>query len=440
MDEHEIDEKKSAVPFTARIIAHYRAMESRSENPLIIDPFAERLAGDMDSYFEEHKRTRGTGDYAVVRTHYIDNHLLTPWCNAHEKTQVVLLGAGLDARAYRFEPLRENEHTVFEVDFDIVNSYKANILKDDKPLCDLVRVSADVSEPTWISHLDKAGLSRDIPTFWVLEGLVYYIEQDMVISILKTAAKSCAEESQIFADICVPGLTLAQFGPFMMHFKWGLNKEDVSQFFAHSGWNVTCTFADDYDQGRDVGQRGLMFVTGQRDLSRLGVPMTLGESDDDDDDSPRIPESEIQSFSLQFMKRIIPEITTIIEQYCTNREEGLITYLEFIKNVKSPLKSIMKSFSSIQSIGQISSRLLRDPLTVVYRTQEEEEAHILGYLSAIILLVYCVFKGLESWQLNETSLQQERLKLHRDGKVTGLTSLLHQVQEELGEDIHEDQY
>ncbi len=36
----------SEVPFTARLLAHYRALESKGDSPLLIDPFAERLAGD----------------------------------------------------------------------------------------------------------------------------------------------------------------------------------------------------------------------------------------------------------------------------------------------------------------------------------------------------------------------------------------------------------
>jgi len=422
MDEHEIDDKKNTVPFTARIIAHYRAMETNCEKPLIVDPYAERLAGDMTAYFKEHKRTRGTGDYAVVRTYYIDKHLLAPWCDKHKKSQIVLLGAGLDARAYRLEPLQKNEHTLFEIDFDIVNSYKAGILQDDQPLCDLVRISADLSEPAWISQLEKEGFLHDIPTFWLLEGLVYYIDQEMVISVLRTAAKSCGEGSQIFADVCVPGLTLAQFGPFMMHFKWGLDKEDVPQFFARSGWNVTCAFADDYDQGRDVGQRGLMFVTGLRDLSRLGVPLSLAESVDDG--SMKIPESEIQSFSKEFIKKIIPEIEDILDSYQNNPDVGMTTYLEFIKKEKPTLQRIMKSFNNLLSIGQISSRLLRDPSTIVLHTREEEEAHIVGYLKAILYLGYCGAKGLAGEQFSITSLHKLGVRIQTADKMQSLVDLV----------------
>lgn len=420
MAKHEIDDKKSAVPFTARLIAYYRAIESRREDPLIVDPFAERLAGDMDLYFREHKRTRGTSDYAVVRTHYIDNHLLAPWCDKHERSQIVLLGAGLDARAYRVEPLRENEHTIFEIDFDLVNIYKENILQEEKPLCNLARVSADLSEPAWILQLEKAGFSYDIPTLWLLEGLVYYIDRDMVISVLQTAAMNCADESQIFADVCVPGLTLAQFGPFMMYFKWGLNKEDVSPFFAHSGWNVTCSYADDFDQGRDVGQRSLIFITGKRDLSTLGLPVTFGV----EPEMEKIPESELKSYSVEFLMNIMPEIDVIIESYKREPDEGMMLYLEFIGRIKPIIQKIIKSLSTPLSIGHISSRLLRDPTTIELHSQEEKEAHVVGYLKAMLFLGYCVAKEIVGEKFQTTNIYSEGLKTGSVGHLQSFTKLV----------------
>jgi methyltransferase (TIGR00027 family) len=425
MAEHEIDAKKSAIPFTARLIAYYRAMESRREDPLIVDPYAERLAGDMDSYFRNHLRARGTSDYAVVRTHYIDTHILSPWCKEQEQSQIVLLGAGLDARAYRFAPLKDNNHTFFEVDFDQVNKYKKAILSTDRPLCDLIRVSADLSEPTWISQLERTGFASDIPTIWLLEGLVYYIEQELVMSILKTAALSCVEESKLFADVCVPGLSLAQYGPFMMHFKWGLKMDEVPSFFAHSGWKVTCAYADDYDHGRDVGQRGLIFVTGIQDLSKLGQPLSFSIKAE----SERIPESELKSFSLEFLQNIVPEIENIVDSYKREPDTGMTAFLEFINGTKPSIEMILKNLATPLSIGKIAPRLLRNPTTVEIHSREEEEAHIAGYLSGIILLAYSVAKGLESWQLTSTSPYQESMKIQ--GKVDALLSLLDVVMENL---------
>jgi len=418
---HEINDKRSAVPFTARLIAYYRAMESKREDALIVDPFAEQLAGDMDPYFREHRHTRGTSDYAVVRTYYIDNYVLTQWSEMHENSQVVLLGAGLDARAYRFEPFKKDEHTVFEIDYALINSYKESILKDSKPLCNLVRVSADLSEPTWLAKLETAGFSSYVPTLWLLEGIVYYIDREIVISVLQAAARNCPDESQVFVDVCVPGLTAAQFGPFMMYFKWGLDKEDVTPFFAHSGWNVTCAYADDFDQGRDVGQRGLIFVTGKKDLSKLGDSFVFSTGTE----PLKIPKTELQSVSKDFMMGITPEIRGIIKTYNRNPDEGLTLYLDFIRRIRPIVKRITTSLDDILSVGHISSRLLRDPSTAVFQSREEEKAHIVGYFTSILLLAYCVITGVDGWQLERTPLYQQSMKIR--GDINSLLSFLQDV-------------
>ncbi|WP_287583378.1 class I SAM-dependent methyltransferase [Candidatus Borrarchaeum sp.] len=258
-----IDAENNVISFTARLIAYYRAQESKCDSPLIVDPFAERLAGDMTAYFDKHRHF-SQNDYAIVRAYYIEENLLRSWCNTQAKSQIVLLGAGLDTRAYRYKPLQKGLHTIFEIDFPIMNQYKEKILEDEQPLCSLIRISADISKQDWASKLITSEFSSEIPTFWVLEGLVYYLEQKVVVCLLKEIAQMCTEKSQIFADICVPILAELNFGPFAKHFKWGLNKIDVSSFFSKAGWNVSCSFADDFDQGRDVGQRGLIFVHGER--------------------------------------------------------------------------------------------------------------------------------------------------------------------------------
>lgn len=259
------DEEEDALPFTARLMAYYRFQEYKSASPLIIDPFAERLAGDMTAYADKHKFIIQRGDYALVRSYFIENTLLNPWCMNNKISQIVLLGAGLDTRAYRLKNLKTNLHTIFEIDLLSVIEFKETILKDEKPLCNLVRVSEDLSSTNWDSSLKKNGFSTKTPTFWVLEGLAYYLERQVVVSLLQTAAKMSIKTSRLFTDICVPVLAELGFGPFTPYFKWGLEKKAVPEFFAATGWKVSCSFADDHDQGRDVGQRGLIFVSGVRD-------------------------------------------------------------------------------------------------------------------------------------------------------------------------------
>jgi len=269
--EIDVDEVNTPIPFTARLNAYHRAEEYKRDAPLLRDPFAELLAGDLKDYFEEHKFLAGRGDLQITRSYFIENELLLPWCEKHKRSQIVLLGAGLDTRAYRFESLQFNTHTVFEIDFPVIIQYKKKILKDEQPLCELIRLSTDLSDSNWSSNLLDRGFSSDISTFWILEGLVYYLEKEDLLSLLKDACKISADTSKVFVDVGVPALAGLDFGPFASHFKWGIDKEDVSSFFASAGWDVTSSYADEHDHGRDVGQKGTIYVTGIRAIEMIGV-------------------------------------------------------------------------------------------------------------------------------------------------------------------------
>ena len=260
-DEYKIDDKETAIPFTARLMAYYRAHESKSKDPLLNDPFAALLAGDLSEYVAKHRYSAGRRDYSVVRSYFIEKNPLHAWCQNYSLSQIVMLGAGLDTRAYRYQPLSKGNHTLFEVDFNTIHQYKEEKLEGVNPLCRLIRVSADLSKKDWIHILKQKGFSETIPTFWILEGLIYYIERDQTISLLNEMASISIQGSQFFADVCVPALAEANFGPFMKFFQWGLNLQNVPSFFAEQGWKVTeSAYADKYDQGRDVGQKALIFI------------------------------------------------------------------------------------------------------------------------------------------------------------------------------------
>jgi len=400
-----IDADEHAVPFTARLIAYYRAQESKRENPLIVDPYAERLAGDLQSYTMEHKRTVGSGDYAIVRAHYVDNRLDESWS---ENLQIVILGAGLDTRVYRLKSLKAR-NTIFEIDFPIVIAYKEDKLKDIVPLCHVIRLSLDFSTKNWMKELRNAGFDSNLDTFWILEGFAYYLDKVTVSSILMQIAKIDAYENRIFIDLCVPALADLEYGPFARHFKWGLQIEDVHDFFAATGWEVKCSYADDFNHDRDVGQRGLIFVDG---VSTEPQDTTL----------QRKKEVElVTKVTEPDFNVILSKIESIVQLYQRAPEKGLARYVEFLRDLTPYIKSCVERRGDVLSIGRISPRLLRDPFLkdpVKELTIEEQEAHINGYLRAIIFFVYCETLDLNGLQFTHTPLYKESLRF------TGLTSIL----------------
>ena len=256
---------------TARLLAYYRAQELTRENPLIIDPLAELLAGDLTFYLQDHIRL-SQNEYTIVRSHYIETFLLDPWCRKQKRSQIVLLGAGLDSRVYRLKPLRSNSHKIFEVDLPNVIEYKENLLKEQIPMCDLTRVPFNLSDPNWTKSMIDHGFKPELPTYWILEGLVYYMEKKDAFSLFAKTAEISSEESQIFVDLMHKSRWVSDIytvnsnftDPFSKNIKWGIDIKDVPKFIALANWDVSCEFADKYDYNRNVGQKGMIFVTGKK--------------------------------------------------------------------------------------------------------------------------------------------------------------------------------
>lgn len=95
-----------------------------------------------------------------------------------------------------------------------------------------------------------------------MEGLVYYIQIEDVKALFKEITAISSKNSMLFCDVCTPGLTIIRRMAVLKHMIWGLNVNQVPDFFKEMGWNATGTYADEYDYGRDVGQKNFIYVTG----------------------------------------------------------------------------------------------------------------------------------------------------------------------------------
>lgn len=261
IDQYKDQDSLNDILFTARLTAFYRSQESKGVNPLVIDTFAEELVGNLNDFKMNHSFSAQRGDYGIVRTYFIDQ-LLKKWSETSKDTQIVLLGAGLDTRVYRLPFLKDKIQMLYEIDIESIIQYKEKILQKYNPFCPVTRLSIDLSTEYWFKKLLGAGFSQNIPTLWILEGLVYYLEKKQVISLLKTLYELSSPESKVFFDVCVPALADLKFGFFTKYFKWGVQIFDIPELFKETSWKLTSSYADDHDQGRDVGQRGLIFTEG----------------------------------------------------------------------------------------------------------------------------------------------------------------------------------
>lgn len=199
----------SSVGATATMAAMSRAIASRGEHALINDPFAEPLvravgvdllarlaSGDMSpSDLVE----RVWIDGAAVRTKFYDEFFLD--ATDAGITQVVILAAGLDSRAYRL-PWPAGT-VVYEVDHPGVVDFKDRALARLKalPTADRRTTPIDLRDD-WPAALFTAGFDPGRPTAWSAEGLLGYLPPDAQdrlldsITELSTPASRVATESR----------------------------------------------------------------------------------------------------------------------------------------------------------------------------------------------------------------------------------------------------
>ena len=155
----------------------------------------------------------------AVRTKFFDDAVAATVCEpspSGQPWQVVLLGAGLDTRAWRLHPASPSTplpRAVFELDVPEVLDHKRAVMSaacvsaaDKKPppltLAATHRsVAANFVQPDWASKLRDAGHDPLAPTVWVLEGLLYYLAPETVSDILRRTAEMSAAGSALVASV-----------------------------------------------------------------------------------------------------------------------------------------------------------------------------------------------------------------------------------------------
>lgn len=201
---------------TALWIAAARARETTRPDRLFDDPWAVDLAGPagMEMLLARERPTGKENSFLPVRTRFFDDLIVsaTDWA-----TQVVLLGAGMDTRAYRL-PLPAGT-TVYELDHADVLDAKAQVLDraDATPRCSRIVIPADLRED-WSEPLRDKGFQPDQPTVWVAEGVLFYLRSDEVDGLLGRAAALSEGRAELSADAFGTGLLrLPSMQPLVEH-------------------------------------------------------------------------------------------------------------------------------------------------------------------------------------------------------------------------------
>ncbi|GAB3452245.1 class I SAM-dependent methyltransferase [Actinophytocola sediminis] len=193
------------VGLTALMVAAARAIETHRPDSLAQDEYAEHFVRAASACASWPLRPQEVPDgarnplwerlgrYFGLRTRVLDDVIL-----AAGDRQVVLLGAGLDTRAFRLDWPADS--VVHELDRPNVLTFKQKVLDGlgARPRVDRHAIAADLRED-WAGLLP--GFRPDVPTTWLAEGLLMYLPSDAERRLIQTVAHLSAPGSTLAYEI-----------------------------------------------------------------------------------------------------------------------------------------------------------------------------------------------------------------------------------------------
>ncbi len=198
--------KRNQSSLTAEGIAMARALESSKPagERVCYDPYARQfvsswlwILGKATMGYAT-RRSPGVLEFLAARTRFIDDYLQCGIADGIQ--QLVILGAGFDTRAYRFERLRGHAK-VFEVDHPATQRVK--IAKLEKILgnlpSDVTFVPIDFRSET-LDKLFARGYDKRLKTLIIWEGVTMYLAADAVDATLAFVAGNSGAGSSIVFD------------------------------------------------------------------------------------------------------------------------------------------------------------------------------------------------------------------------------------------------
>jgi methyltransferase (TIGR00027 family) len=141
----------------------------------------------------------GIYGYVIARTRVMDEFFVRALREGYQ--QIVILGAGMDTRAWRFANQNRGAR-VFELDLESVQREKLKILKRKGVALPegLVLAGIDFNKEDLGQVLAAAGYRRGLRTLFMMEGLVMYLDADSVERMLAFIHESVLPGSLLVFD------------------------------------------------------------------------------------------------------------------------------------------------------------------------------------------------------------------------------------------------
>jgi methyltransferase (TIGR00027 family) len=248
--------RKDRPSHTAQHNALFRALEQRLARPLFRDPLARRflrgryrLLSWLPAKPLAHlidRRWPGPRAAVAVRTRYLDDALLQLLGEGLD--QLVILGAGFDARAYRLPGLQALR--LFEVDHPCTQAMKCEVV--GTPPSNVTYVPFDFGESRLEDALAAAGFHRALRSVFLWEGVTNYLDEASVDRTLRFLAQAADTVLFTYVDRAMlegpgqfPGAaeSLAHVHRLGEPFTFGLDPRGLRAYLAARGLALVEDFA-----------------------------------------------------------------------------------------------------------------------------------------------------------------------------------------------------
>jgi methyltransferase (TIGR00027 family) len=241
---------RSDVATTALFVAAVRARENERSNPLFQDQLSSALAGReglawlaASEASPSSNYHRDSFPYLEVRTRYFDDWTLQAVRDSKAQ-QLVLLGAGMDTRAFRL-PWPEG-FQFWEIDTPELFALKEARLRSAgvRLACDRLVVEADLTSGDWVDSLVDGGFKKNGSTVWLAEGLFQYLKGTDVDQILGGAASVSTPASRFGAEIVSAEFLRRNTKQERLRRRkdrgtpWVFGSDNPEELFRSHGWKV----------------------------------------------------------------------------------------------------------------------------------------------------------------------------------------------------------
>ena len=209
---------------TMLISLYSRALHSRSEKPLLRDPWAEKAIEKVDYNFSSIKINKVEPLAIAIRAKQFDIWV-SDWIDKNPESTVLHLGCGLDSRVYRVDP----PSTIhwFDIDYPEVIDLRRQLYPEHPSYS---MISASLLDDGWLK-----GIPGNLPAIIIAEGVLMYLPTSSVGPLLGRLVSHFPSGRIAFDALSTRGAKMGRADKAVSatgaEFRWGLdNPNDVKKF------------------------------------------------------------------------------------------------------------------------------------------------------------------------------------------------------------------